>query len=156
MNNNQYPKNSQGLTIKEAKFVKKYIDIGNATEAIAQTYNTKSRKSAGLMARIIKKKPHIQEAIRLSLQKKGLTSDTLADNIAYLANARPEKITADVILRANIEALKLQGAYEKVNRTQSIKAIIQTLPNKTLILELSKRTKDSGALISEINANNSL
>jgi len=66
------------LTLKQGKFVKKYLDtenrrvFGNATEAVMQTYNVKRRVIAALMAKQLKKKPHIQKAIKSELIKKGL------------------------------------------------------------------------------------
>lgn len=153
---NQFPKDNQGLTVKERKYVKKLIEIGNGTEAVAQVYDVKKRITAARMSKMIKQKPHVQRAIQDALKRKGLTTDQLAENIAFLANTRPDKISADVVLRSNIEVLKLQGAYDKMNKTQSFKAIITKLPNKTLIMELEKRSKSSGNLISEINANKSL
>ena len=33
------------------------------------------------------------------------------ENLKYFANTRPNKISADVVLRGNVELLKLLGAY---------------------------------------------
>jgi dihydroorotase-like cyclic amidohydrolase len=61
-------------TIKEKKFVKKYLEIGNATEAAMQVYDASSRDSAHSIA--------TQNLQKLSfvdiLEKHGITDDKLA------------------------------------------------------------------------------
>ena len=144
--------NKKGLTIKEAGYIKDLIATGNGTEAAARNYNVKSRAVAALISKIVKKKPRIQRAIQEALQRQGLTTDQLAGNLAFLANHKPEKINADTVLHANVESLKLLGAYDKVNRTESFKQIIHKLSNKEIILELEKRTKQSTSLLTETNS----
>ena len=73
------------LTLKQRRFVKKYCTcikpkvagrwaFGNATESVWQVYNVKRRVIAGLMAKQLLRKPHIQEAIEQETQLQNLLS----------------------------------------------------------------------------------
>lgn len=99
------------MTIKQQIFVKKYIELGNATEAVMQSYNVKRRVIAAVMAKQLKKKPHIQEAIILAYEDGGLTIKQAIKNLAYIADLTPARVSVNAVLRANIELLKLRGAY---------------------------------------------
>ena len=41
------PKTSKDLTLKQRKWIKEYIETGNATEAASRVYNCKNREVAG-------------------------------------------------------------------------------------------------------------
>jgi len=56
------------LTLKQREFVIRYLEpegsaFGNATEAVMQTYNVKRRVIAAVMAKQLKKKPHVSSVI---------------------------------------------------------------------------------------------
>lgn len=101
------------LTIKQRDFIKVYLETGNGTEAAMQAYKTHSRKMANSMSKELRRKPHIQKAIKKALEAQGLTTARLAQNLARLASAEVERVSADVKLRACIEMFKLQGIYPK-------------------------------------------
>jgi hypothetical protein len=61
-------------TLKEKKFAKKYLELGNATEAAMQVYNVASRESAGAIAGENLKKLTFTDI----LEKHGVTDDKLA------------------------------------------------------------------------------
>ena len=72
----------------------------------------------------------MREAIEEVLRSKGMSLDTIMANIGILANSKVEKVSGEVKLKANIELLKLLGAYtDQKNRTfsTSIKQEIQSL-----------------------------
>ena len=98
------------LTLKQRRFVGEYLKTGNATKAAYKAYDT----SYGVAQRIGAEnlsKPVIQESIEESLRSQNLTLDKTAENLAWVANSRPEKITTEAMLKANIEVLKLLRAY---------------------------------------------
>ena len=100
------------MRIKQKQFVKEYIETnGNGTEAAMRVYNVKNRNTAHAIASENLQKPTIREAIDEVLRTKGLSLDVIAGNIGKLANSKPEKISGDVVLKANVELLKLHGAY---------------------------------------------
>lgn len=98
------------LTLKQRVFIKEYLKTGNGTQSALKAYDAKP-----LTARVIASEnitnPNISKTIEEALSKKNLTLDTISNNLHSLASKEPEKVSADVVLKANIEALKLLGAY---------------------------------------------
>lgn len=101
------------LTLKQHRFVNKYLELGNATEAVMQSYNVKRRVIAAVMAKQLKKKQHIAEAIKLAQEDRVFTIDVkkIITNLENIANSTPTRVSESVRLRAKIELLKLQGTY---------------------------------------------
>lgn len=135
------------LTAKQVKFIKHYIENGNGTEAILASYNTKNRKHAREMAFSYKKKPLVAKAIEKALTKAGLTIDAIAENISQMANHEPDKIPADVVLRANAMAFDMHLRADKLAENQTFKAKITKLNSKELLLELKKVASEASTLV---------
>ncbi len=77
-------------TLKERKWLKRYIETGNATQAALEVYDTKNVNSA--------KNIGYQNVTKLDLSTimdaKGLTNDNLMDHIVE-GLEKPVKVTAD-------------------------------------------------------------
>lgn len=121
-----------GLTIKQQKFtdiVIKQISNGespNLTEAAAQVYDVKERDSASAIGTQNFQNLTIREQIDTALERTGLTSSKVVDNLAKLANAVPEKYSDATILKANLAVAdllgwqlgnKMAGSFKKITRT---------------------------------------
>lgn len=50
----------------------------------------------------------------------GLSLDVITENIGQLANSKPDKISGDVKLKANIELLRLYGAYPSTKHSSVV------------------------------------
>mgnify|MGYP001597681418 CR=1 FL=1 len=131
------------LTIKQENFKNKIIeqieqgkDI-NGTQAILDTYNTKNPKVAGVMAVENLSLPSIQEDIRKVLKEKNINIEQISENLAYVANSRPEKVSADAMLKSNLELLKLLG-YGNKQISVSFKADLGKLSYKEVQEKLSE------------------
>lgn len=83
----------------------------NMTQVGLKTFNTTNPDSARVMASQELHKPLIQESIQEVLNRNGITLDKVTQNIAFLANSTPEKVSAETMLKANVEYLKLFNAY---------------------------------------------
>ena len=100
------------LTMKQRIFVKELMNNKhNGLQAALVAYDTKDKNTAGAIASENLTKPNVREAIETALSKKGLSLEQIADNLKLLAVREPEKVNADTMLKANVEILKLYGAY---------------------------------------------
>lgn len=99
------------LTIKEQKFIRFYLETGNATEAVWRSYDVKRRVTAAVMAKQIKKKSHIQEAIRFANLDEDSIRNMVIKNLTYIASLRPKRTTMNQVIKARSLLLKLK-AYE--------------------------------------------
>lgn len=106
-----------GLTPNQQKVVvltaKQIIETGktNNAEVGREVYFNQTPESARVSVAETLNKPTVKQAVEDILASKGITVDTIASNINRLASFEPEKVTADVILRANIEAAKFLNMY---------------------------------------------
>lgn len=106
-----------GLTPKQNRFKDKIIEqiatTGNinGTQAAIEVYDTKDRAVAKDIAQENLSKPSIREQIEIAMESKGLTPSSIMDNLKKIAVNTPEKVSGEVYLKANIEMLKLWGAY---------------------------------------------
>lgn len=109
--------NKRGLTQKQEAFKNEAVAMIksgkqlNGTEIASKIYNAKSRKVAGAIAGENMKKPVIKESIEQALSSVGLTPSVALTEIKEIATKKGVEITGDTKLRANIEILKLLGAY---------------------------------------------
>lgn len=130
------------LSIKQRLFTQKYIQYnGNGTQAALDAYDTQSPAVAHSIAAENLRKPTIREALEEALCPQGLTLSQITENLGELANTRPVKVSADTVLRANVELLKLHGAYpdkKSYQYTYSAKQNISALPFNDLKQELEK------------------
>lgn len=144
--------NPNGLTLKEQGFVVDLIKGKNGTDAIEKNYNVKSRANARSMAIELRKKPRIQEAIRLAMLKQGLSPEVVVDALKQnLIQGIGVKATAETTNRAIDIYAKLTGLYDREDIEQSYKITLSRLNSKELTMELEKLTKTSSNLIADIN-----
>ena len=136
-------------SIKQKKFVQALVKTGNATDAVLASYNTTNRKSAQVLGSQNLDKPEVQAELEKALAKNNITLDKVTGNINNLANEQPYKPSSDVILKSNIELLKLMKAYpERVNKSVSY-SIKQNVSNKSFS-ELIEHHKQRRLEIDEI------
>lgn len=106
-----------GLTAKRTKFVQaitRQVEAGkpiNLTQAALQSSDVKDPNVAKSVGSEIMKNHDVREAVAKVLKKHGLTLDTISKNLGAIAGKQAKYWTGDTILRANIELLKLHGAY---------------------------------------------
>lgn len=116
-------KDKKGLTIKQKKFVKAYVENdGNGTKAALQVYNTTSEDVARSMSAENLAKPSIRDAVDAALIKHGITIEIATQPIADGLHATKTIPTSDGFvegidhgtrLKASGMALKLLGADQK-------------------------------------------
>lgn len=109
-----------GLTFKEQALVNNVIDqvkktgTVNLTKAGKEAYpNANANSAKSMFGEVIKRKPLVLETIQEALKASGITLKKAGENVSKLANTTPEKISADVVLKANVEIFKLLNAYPK-------------------------------------------
>lgn len=101
-----------GGSPKQNLFVKKYLENGqNGTQAALAAYDTKDPVTASVIASENLDKPNVREMVENALRKNDLTPDKITGNLKKIAIQEPEKVSANVVLRTNVELLKLWGAY---------------------------------------------
>lgn len=142
---------NSGLTIKEKKFAQSYVaNGGNGTEAALTAYNTKKRQNAKQIAMRVLKREDVREEVQRILDKSQTPLKRAIDNISRLANETDVRPSADTVLKANQDILKLYSAYpEKVNKQISYSAKISySEKNFDELIKLHKdKTEEIEAII---------
>lgn len=99
------------LTRQQTIFVREVIKGSNATQAALAAYQTDNVNSAKVIGSRLLTNVNVREVINESLRSEGLSPSVLAKNIGKLANTAPQKVSGETVLKANVELLKIQGAY---------------------------------------------
>jgi hypothetical protein len=101
------PKSLEDLTEREQKFVIEKAKGKTATQAVMNSYETSSRKSAKVIGSQLMAKPEIQMAISELMEYHGLTRSYRIRRLKdHVDNRDP-----DVSLRALDQSWKLDGSY---------------------------------------------
>lgn len=148
-----------GLTPKQDAFtkvvLKQIADTGtiNCTQAALQIYNTAANIGSDNMDL-----PGVRERIEVALSLKGLSLSAITSNIGNLANAKPEKVSGEVVLKANVELLKLHGAYPDKKSFQvsySFRDRIKNMSYQEAKAELEKLRARNAELLADIEESDS-
>lgn len=129
----------KSLTLKQRKFAKRFVETGNATQAIIDAgYNAKDRINASRMASENLAKVEVRATIEESLIKAGLTSDFMTESLQKIAKAGTsdralKKATPDVAIKALDMQAKLSNAYPE-------KAV--TIEKKSVSYKIKGKSKD--------------
>ncbi len=140
------------LTRKQAVFVKHVMSGESPTDAVMQSYDVKSRAVATSIGSENLRKPEVREAIDEALSAQGLSVSAVTSNIGTIANFKPEKISAETVLKANIELLKLKGVY--VDRTHELDHTfafqLNSLTYEEVLEELQNVETQSQEMLAEV------
>ena len=139
------------MTIKQRKFISEYVKTGNGTQSALAAYNYSKPTHAAVMASTLLKKDNIQEEINEILRLQDFTIEKNLTSIASIAVQKPEtRITADQILKANLELLRLRGA-DLGKRSQhtsfSLKAELSNMSYSDLLASYKKKDKEIQELL---------
>lgn len=140
------------LTKKQDSFVKGILSGKTPTQSAMAIYDVSNPKTASVIASENLTKPNIREALEESLRTSGLSLSVITGNIGNLANAKPEKISGDTVLRANIELMKLHGAYldkKSFQFSYSVKERVENMSYKELKEKMAKLDADLKELLEE-------
>lgn len=144
--------NPNGLTMSENGFVADLIKGKQGADAVENNYKVKNRNSAKTMAVALKKKPRIQEAIRLEMIKQGLSPEVVVGALKEnLLQGIGVKATAETTNRAIDLYAKLTGLYDREDIEQNYKLTLTKMDSKELRMELERLTKTSADLINDLN-----
>lgn len=127
------------LTRKQAVFVNELVNGKSGTQAAMAAYDVFNSKTASVIASQNLNKLSIREVLEEAMSKNGITPDLITSEIKSLATKQVDKISGDVKLKANIELLKLMGAYpgtKHANLNVNIKAGIKNLTMSQIKEEL--------------------
>ncbi len=100
------------LTLKQRKFVQKFVETGNGSQAAMQAYNTTNPNVAKVIASENLTKPNIRHAIELALEAAGLTDGYVAELLreSTVAGLGLKATNADT-LRGIEMMLKLKNSF---------------------------------------------
>ena len=104
---------TRALTVKQRKFVKHYVESGNATQAALAAYNTADPHTASAIAAETLEKPGVQQAVAELLDANGLSDGKLLEiHARFLTlHASREPQEKALALKALDMAYRLKGAY---------------------------------------------
>ncbi len=118
-------KYKNNLTLKQNKLVQIVSDQirktgkTNFTQAGLQVFETKNPTSAKVMTSQAFTNPTLREELEKSLVEQGITPVKLAENLNHFASKRKVKVTAEQVIKANVELLKLFNAYPDKKTTHT-------------------------------------
>lgn len=99
-------------TWKERRFAEEYVKNGGVgTTAALQVYDTDNYKTASSISSENLEKPRVIETIEQIAANQGITADKILSNFNKIAVVEPEKVTAEAIIKANIEMAKILRLY---------------------------------------------
>src|SRR5439155_980445 len=104
---------TRALTVKQRKFVKHYVESGNATQAALAAYNTADPHTASAIAAETLENPGVQQAVAELLDANGLSDGKLLGiHARFLTlHASPDPQEKALALKALDMAYRLKGAY---------------------------------------------
>ncbi len=83
------PKNKKGLTIKQTKFVKEYVETGHKSIAYKKAYDTKGNPETIYPEAVrTASLPHVKEAIDAEMAKQGITMEKIIAPVAAALEAK--------------------------------------------------------------------
>lgn len=110
----------QKLTPKQKKFADKYIELWNATEAAAQTYNVKDRAVAGAIAGENLQKPIIKGYIEAEWDEaKSVIQEIMRDKEAWPKT----RLDASKFIYEQVNGKAVQKVEAKVEWTISLTSL---------------------------------
>jgi len=123
-------------TLKQKKFIKKYLETGNQTEAVVSAYDVKSRTNAGAMGSQIMSRPHIQRYLNDLLDEQGLSDDRIAHKLRKIVDAGTRRTALkDTTPQTALEAIKFTAKLKDLMPSKKIEqqtAVLNlNLTNKT-------------------------
>ncbi len=140
------------LTKKQNAFVGALVSGKSATQAVMVAYNVNDSKTASVIASQNLSKLSIREALDEALRTNGLTVDVITGNIGGLANTKPDKVSGDTVLKANIELLKLRGAYldkKSFQVSYSVKQQLSSMNYRELKSEVERLDNELNEIMSD-------
>lgn len=143
---------NQKLTRKQTMFVKQLADGKSATQAAMVAYNVSNPKTASVIASQNLNKLSIREALEEALSSNGLSLSIITSNLGSLANSKPEKVSGDTVLKANVELLKLHGAYPDRKSFQvsySFRDRIKSMSSQEVEAEIEKIESETKEILDE-------
>lgn len=137
------------LTRKQIVFVRELADGKSGTQAAMVAYDVGNAKTASVIASQNLNKLSIREALEEALRSNGLSLSVITSNLGNLANSKPDKISGDTVLKANVELLKLQGAYPDKKSFQMRMSVKTNIASMT-IEEVERELKEVDANLAEL------
>lgn len=140
------------LTRSQDSFVKGIVSGKNPTQSAMAAYDVSNPKTASVIASQNLNKLSIREALEEALSSNGLSLSSITSNLGSLANTKPDKVSGDTVLKANVELLKLHGAYPDKKSFQfsySVKDKIESMSFQELKAEVVKLDTDLKELLEE-------
>lgn len=144
------------ITIKQKKFIDRYIETGNATQAAFEVFNVKSRHNAKILGWNYLQKPKVKKEVERLMEKHEVTDEFLMQRLRegldakVVSNYKGETEQTD-IKDLNVrhkywqEAAKLREMYpaQKVEtKNVNIDVQLETLSSKEVIKLLAKEINE--------------
>ena len=143
------------LTIKQAKLIKGVAEGLTVREATLRSYNVKSPEVADSVGSEALALPKVREALQEALRAQGLTLDVVTSNMRKIAVADVNNPKPETVLKANIEILKLYGAYpdkKTAHLNVSVKSEMKSKDFNALKAEVARMDQDLKELFGDHHA----
>ena len=141
------------LTYKNKQLVKEYVKThGNGTQAALRVYNTKDPNTAAVIASRELRKDNVKEELRRILEKEDRTIGHVADNIADIANTKPQKLLSGTeVLEANKTLLKLHGVLtdRKTVTSYNMNIDYKDLSTHELVQLRNKKKRETDTILAD-------
>jgi phage terminase small subunit len=121
-------------TLKQKKFIKSYLETGNATQAVIDAgYNSETREKARSTASSIKNASIVKKTIEKVLDEEGLSDEKLAGTLHSIIDkgAKSDRITASDSLRGIEMSYRLKDRFPAERKQIETKNFSMTLKGST-------------------------
>lgn len=147
---------SRRLTIKQAQFVKKYVETnGNGVQSALEVYDTSNPEVANAIASENLQKPLVQDELQAVLAAAGLTTEEIARQVKQIAVREPEKpLTYAEKLRGLEMAAKMLKMYPPKTSIKTSYSVSERLVSKNfseLKTDLASSQQEAGMLLADLD-----
>lgn len=144
----------KGITIKERKFVKKYVESGNAADAAMLSYNTNKRENAKSLGKQVLDRPIVKEYLKQILDRKGLSLEDLTDkmyqSIDYNSKmGKGSQAVAADLMKFSFKLHDAIPANKNLNVTAKVGGSSELPTDLSTLTETLKELTESNRLILE-------
>lgn len=162
---------TDGLTIKQRKFVNRYVKTGNGRQSVLEAYDANETTADGLAYRLLQK-DKIQRAIDVALAKIGFDEDFAAANLKRVVDegqnnldkTRPADVIRAIKLYHDIKGhteknikkdvkKEIEDKIRDMNTIQLKKKLDQLDDKQKRLMEYMEGTLQDGEIVEEENEN---
>ena len=141
------------LRPQDKQFAKEYVaNGGNGRQAVLKVFDIENENSADVKASRLLSNDKVKKTIEEEAAQLNITHSTILQDFKQITAHKPENVSADAFLKANIELAKLLNMYpgsKHTNLNLSLKGNINNMTSKEAKETLKKIREDNDSVLQD-------